>query len=299
MSNIRGRIRGYLSAATAGLNLVHINMLRVALTSPRARLKAYADAEFKLYMEFRCQDIEFVELSDALRLLDIDPINIQATLIDVGGYRGRPDWERLFLAAVARSRGKRPCFEIGTAAGNTTVLLAANMEETVYTLDLPDSDEWEPTLTRLGSDDKVRESRKRAEFIEKNPGANISELVGDSAKFDYSEYLDRIGLFFVDGAHSFEYVRSDTMNAAWCCRDDGVIIWDDFTTTRDVTNYIRTLKAAGVELFGIRATRLAFTRDIRRLREISAGLGFGPQSQSPRKTAASPAAHLMTSLSMR
>ena len=68
------------------------------------------------------------------------------------------------------------------------------------------------------------------------------------------------------------------MNAAWCCQDDGVIVWDDFTTTRDVTNYIRTLKAAGVELFGIRSTRLAFTRDIGRLREISRRLGFGPRS---------------------
>jgi predicted O-methyltransferase YrrM len=275
-SNFRGRVRGYLSAATAALNLVHLNMLRVALTSPRARLRAYADAAFKLYMESLCRDIDFVELGDALRVLGIDPINVQGTLVDVGGYRGRPDWERLFLASVARSRGKRPCFEIGTAAGNTTVLLAANMEAAVYTLDLPDSKEWEPTLTRLGSDDKVRASRKRAEFIEKNPKANIVQLVGDSARFDYREYHDRIGLFFVDGAHSVEYVRSDTMNAAWCCQDDGVIVWDDFTTTRDVTTYLRALKAEGVKLFGMRGTRLAFTRDIGRLREISRRLGFGP-----------------------
>ena len=277
-NNVRGRIRGYTSTAIAGLNLVHINMLRVALTSRPAKLRAYADAAFKLYMESRCQGIDFVELCDALQLLNIDPINIQATLINMEGYRGRPDWERLFLASVARSRGNRPCFEIGTAAGNTTVLLAANMEAIVYTLDVPDSDEWEPSLTRLGSDDTVRASRKRAEFIEKNPRVNITQLVGDSANFDYTEYHDRIGLFFVDGAHSFEYVKSDTMNAAWCCRDDGVIIWDDFTTTWEVTDYIRTLKAAGVELFGIRSTRLAFTRDIGRLREVSKQLGFRPRT---------------------
>jgi predicted O-methyltransferase YrrM len=276
-NNVRGRVRGYTGTAIAGLNLLHINMLRVALTSPRAKLRAYADAAFKLYMESRCQGIDFVELGDALRLLNIDPINIQATLINMDGYRGRPDWERLFLASVARSRGNRPCFEIGTAAGNTTVLLAANMEAVVYTLDLPDSDEWEPSLTRLGSDDTVRASRKRAEFIEKNPRANITQLVGDSATYDYGEYHDRIGLFFVDGAHSFEYVKSDTMNAAWCCQNDGVIVWDDFTTTWEVTDYVRTLKAAGVELFGIRSTRLAFTRDIGRLREVSKRLGFGPK----------------------
>lgn len=271
-SNLRGRARGYFSTASAGLSLAHINLLRVALTGPRARFRAYADAAFKLYMESRCQDIEFVDFGDALRLLGVDPIQIHANLVDLGGYRGRSDWERLFLASAARAQGERPCFEIGTAAGNTTVLLAANTSNVVYTLDLGDSAEWEPALTRLGSDDAVRRSRKRAEFIANRPRANIVELVGDSATFDFAEFHGRIGLFFVDGAHSLEYVTSDTMSAARCCHEDGLIVWDDFTTTRDVTDYIRSLKAAGVELFGIRGTRLAFTRDIRRLREIAQSL---------------------------
>ena len=279
-SNIRGRMRGYISTVLAALDLFHFNMLRVTLTSPSVKRRAYMDAAFKLSMESRCGDIDFVEFGDALRLLDIDPINIQVALFDLGGYRGRPDWERLFLASVARSRGPRPCFEIGTAAGNTTVLLAANTTAEVYTLDLPDSAASVPALTRLGSDDAVRSSRKRAEFISRHPQANIVELVGDSAGFDYTCYHDRIGLFFVDGAHSHEYVKSDTMNAAWCCHDDGVIVWDDFTTTRDVTTYLRELRADGVKLFGIRGTRLAFTRDIDRLRQISASLGFGPARQS-------------------
>jgi hypothetical protein len=277
-SNIRGRLRGYLSTALAGLNLVHINMLRVAVGSSRARLKAYADAAFKLYMESRCPEIEFLDLSDALNRLEIDPGNIAANLIDLGGYRGRPDWERLFLALVARSRSQLPCFEIGTASGNTTALLAANTSAVVYTLDLSDSDDNSPALTRLGSDDDVRAARKRAEFLANEPNANIVELIGDSASFDYSEYRDRIGLFFVDGAHSFEYVRSDTMNACWCCGEDSVIVWDDFTTTRDVTRFIRTLKAAGVELYGIRGTRLAFTQDIERLRQMSSDAGFAPKA---------------------
>jgi predicted O-methyltransferase YrrM len=279
-SNIRGRLRGHLSTALAGLNLAHLNLLRVALTAPRAQLRSYADAAFKLYMESTCRDIDFAELGDALRQLDIDPVQVQATLIDLGGYRGRPDWERLFLAAVARSRAGLPCFEIGTASGNTTVLLAANTASPVYTLDLPDSADWQPSLTRLGSDDDVRAARRRAEFIRRQPRPNIVELTGDSARFDYTPYHDRIGLFFVDGAHSLEYVRADTMNAAWCCRKDGVIVWDDFTTTRDVTRYVRELQAAGVRLSGLRGTRLAFTRDIARLREISRQAGFDPAQRN-------------------
>lgn len=274
-SNVKGRIRGYVSTLAAGLNLAHLNMLRVALASPGPRFRAYADAAFKLYMESTCGDIDFVELGDALRLLELDPVRVEARLVDVGGYRGRSDWERLFLAAAARACAARPCFEIGTAAGNTTVLLADNMQESVYTLDLPDSTQVAPALTRLGSDDTVRASRKRAEFIERHPRTNIHELVADSASFDFSAYRDRIGLFFIDGAHSLEYVRSDTLNAAWCCQRDGVIVWDDFTTSRDVTRYLRSLRASGVALHGIRGTRLAFSRDIDRLREISRLHGFG------------------------
>jgi predicted O-methyltransferase YrrM len=269
VSNARGRVRGYLSTLAAGLNLAHLNMLRVALTSPRPRFRAYADAAFKLYMESTCGEVDFIELGDALQRLGLDPFRVEARLVDVGGYRGRSDWERLFLASAARACGSRPCFEIGTAAGNTTVLLADNLRGTVHTLDLPDSAQVAPALTRLGSDDVVRASRRRAEFIHRQPRENIQELLGDSASFDFSAFHDRIGLFFIDGAHSLEYVRSDTENAAWCCQRDGIIVWDDFTTSRDVTRYLRSLRSSGVALQGIRGTRLAFSRDIDRLRELS------------------------------
>jgi hypothetical protein len=58
--------------------------------------------------------------------------------------------------------------------------------------------------------------------------SKIQPLFGDSASFDYSPFIDRIDLFFIDGAHSYEYVRSDTLNALKCCRPGGVIAWHDF-----------------------------------------------------------------------
>jgi hypothetical protein len=56
----------------------------------------------------------------------------------------------------------------------------------------------------------------------------VQPLFGDSATFNYSPYYGRIDLFFVDGSHSYEYVRSDTLNAMKCCRPGGVIAWHDF-----------------------------------------------------------------------
>jgi hypothetical protein len=58
--------------------------------------------------------------------------------------------------------------------------------------------------------------------------AKITCLWGDSAAFDYTPYHGQVDLFFIDGAHSYEYVRSDTQNALACCHAGSVIAWHDF-----------------------------------------------------------------------
>lgn len=273
LGNIRGKVRGQLSTLRAGLSLVHVHMVWLLLSRSKKELRNYADAIFKLYLESSCKEIEFLELTDALTAMGRDNENVSAKLIDVGGYRGRPDWERIVLAMAVRRLDQAPCFEIGTAAGNTTVLLAGNTENMVYTLDLPDSPEHNPSLVRLGSDDEVRSARSRAEFVRRYPSDNIKELLGDSARFDYTEFEEKIGLFFVDGAHSFEYVQSDTFNACWCCRTDGMIMWDDFTTSRDVTEFIRWLRRQGPRIYGVKGTKLAFSTDVEGIRKVARAHG--------------------------
>jgi Methyltransferase domain len=56
----------------------------------------------------------------------------------------------------------------------------------------------------------------------------IHPLTGDSAEYDYSLYHGLVDLFFIDNAHSYEYVRSDTLNAMKCCHPGSVIAWHDF-----------------------------------------------------------------------
>jgi hypothetical protein len=56
-------------------------------------------------------------------------------------------------------------------------------------------------------------------------------LFGDSASFDFSPFAGAVDLFFIDGAHSYEYVRSDTLRALQCVRPGGVIAWHDFGRT--------------------------------------------------------------------
>ena len=65
-------------------------------------------------------------------------------------------------------------------------------------------------------------------FAQHEAGKRITRLWGDSASFDFSPYYDTVDLFFVDGAHTYEYARKDTESASKCVRPNGVIAWHDY-----------------------------------------------------------------------
>ena len=44
-------------------------------------------------------------------------------------------------------------------------------------------------------------------------------------------FADSDDFFFIDGSHSYEYVRSDTLNALKCCHSGSIIAWHDFGLT--------------------------------------------------------------------
>ena len=49
-------------------------------------------------------------------------------------------------------------------------------------------------------------------------------------------------LIFVDGAHSYEYVKNDTVKGLEMLRPGGIIAWHDCTPSHaDVVRYLRAL----------------------------------------------------------
>jgi hypothetical protein len=56
----------------------------------------------------------------------------------------------------------------------------------------------------------------------------IHQLWGDSATFDFSPFQNNIDLFFIDGAHTYEYVKNNTLKALKCCHEGSVIAWHDY-----------------------------------------------------------------------
>lgn len=271
--NWKGILRGRWNTLLAVFALVHPNMARVRMRVDKQAFDDYVQPIFRSYMRSVYPAVKVVPFSQAMRLLGIHVGPFSVSIPELKGYVGLYDWDRVALGTIARHYEEHPAFEIGTAAGSTALLLAQNSKQQVFTLDLPlDDEDNEFALLRLESDDSVLAGRKRAELIRDHPNEDITELLGDSATFDFYPYQNRIGLFFIDGAHSYEYVQSDTINACTCCTNDGIIIWDDFSGSRDVTRFLDDLARKGAEIYGIEGTKLAFSNDILALRRALEGV---------------------------
>lgn len=171
---------------------------------------------------------------------------------------------RLVLSALSTLLQCRTAFEIGTFRGETAWTLAHNNPGLqVYTLDLP-ALEW-ATKTRLELTDRneyFRSWERGAQFMATPEADRITQLYGDSASFDFSPFEGRMDLVFIDGSHSFSYVKSDTEAAFRLLSDRGTIVWDDYTYYPGIYLYLNELATAFegsiVHLLG---TRLAlYTR---------------------------------------
>ncbi|MHB8437670.1 MAG: class I SAM-dependent methyltransferase [Acidimicrobiales bacterium] len=139
--------------------------------------------------------------------------------------------ERYCLAAMAQVCEPRRIFEFGTYDGATTMLLArAAPQAEVVTLDLPP----EALAALTGADTVVLEQidiagGTGARFRGQPESSRITQLLDDSLSVDLSRYFGTCGLVLVDGGHSEEIVRADTLNAMRLIEPGGIVVWDDYS----------------------------------------------------------------------
>jgi hypothetical protein len=167
--------------------------------------------------------------------------------------------ELAVLAALVAARRPRRVFEIGTFDGRTAVNFAANARDdaVIYTLDLPPS--GAPALA-VHDDDRPFIDRSRAgargSRISAAPERDrIVQLQGDSATFDYSPFLKGMNVVFVDGAHSYEYVVSDSRTALALAAPGALIVWHDYGEWEGVTRALNELHATDSRFAGLRWVR--------------------------------------------
>lgn len=110
----------------------------------------------------------------------------------------------VLLSFILKTKPKA-IFEIGTFNGETAEFLAKNSLAQVYTLD-----------------------DKRFPFENKRKPKRVFQLRGDSMDFDFSPYYGFMDIVFVDGAHDYEHVMSDSKNALKMVRRGGIVVWHDY-----------------------------------------------------------------------
>src|SRR3990172_1826820 len=134
------------------------------------------------------------------------------------------------LAVLCHRYKPEKIFEIGTFEGLSACVFALNssLQTHVYTLDLPhDRDDIE-RIDRSFSAHSIRKSYRSGFLIDQLIAADaVERLYGDSAVFDFSPWYGSVDLFFVDGAHTEDYVVSDTEKAFRCLRQGGIVVLHD------------------------------------------------------------------------
>ena len=201
---------------------------------------------------------------------DIYPFLNKKSLLDRELYLfnddfGTSDIERCILSLWAKF--SENIFEFGTYTGGTTYLLAKNNPEhgKIVTLTLhPDQvsqigttskDNAEDIKTAVGESDNTTFMYEGTTIEHK-----ITQLFCDSKQFNCSPYTEQFDLIFIDGAHAYSYVMSDTEKALQMLRPGGVVFWHDYRGPSRAKGVFLALNelAKKLPLLHIKGTALVF-----------------------------------------
>jgi len=139
--------------------------------------------------------------------------------------RGLPHGDAYVLALIVAQLRPRRIFEIGTGTGEGTLLMARQSPGVrIDTLDL--GGEGQASLGEQRADAPLVADAVGEAFHGTDVAGAITQHLGDSATFDFSPFAGRMDPVFVDGAHTAEYVRADSLAALAMLAPGGVVVWD-------------------------------------------------------------------------
>ncbi len=152
--------------------------------------------------------------------------------------------ELAYLALISAAVKPQTIFEIGTFRGRTALNFALNSPETcvVWTMDLPPTDANDLATEVLTADKQlIHSARPGVDYEGKDVARKIRQLFANSLEFDFAPFENSIDIVFVDGAHHYRAVLSDTRNALRIARSGGYIIWHDFANYGDYNDVTRAV----------------------------------------------------------
>lgn len=184
----------------------------------------------------------------------------EVTLTHHVGDRALSHGEALVLALIVAYLEPQRILEIGTAGGQGTALMATQAPGAkIDTLDLGND------RSSLGQQRGQAPWQDLASvglaYRQAGVGERVTQHLADSARFDFGQLEQSIDLAFIDGAHTYEYVVSDSRSVLGCLRAGGTVVWDDCDyRSPGVSRALADLRRQGLPVYRIAGTRLAVMR---------------------------------------
>ena len=163
------------------------------------------------------------------------------------------------LLAIVKFVGAKKICEVGTFDGSTALNLAANTppDAQIVTLDLPPDWGGDLSLQTPKEYQNITDRRTVGQRFRNTPQeGKIEQVFGDSAMIDWSKLPSPFDIVFIDGCHYYDYVAKDTQNALKYLRPEGLIIWHDYGSFKDVSDVVDETSAK-IKVSAIAGTRLA------------------------------------------
>jgi len=243
------------------------NLISLSMVSDPRKMLFYITQNLFFYKTFNCQRvIPQKNIFEVIPAADSEPI----TLGNLNSFTwftttSSPASDIVSLCLICKMKKPKIVFEIGTLNGYTALHFALNTPDDtrIFTLDLPRKANVVPGLATTVIDDEfIATSGEvvRCCFENEETSSKITRLYGDSADFDYSRFHGKVDFFFVDGAHSYEYARSDTLKALECCHPGSVIAWHDYGQMgmSGVSKWLHEFFRNGHEIFSVPGGTVAF-----------------------------------------
>ncbi len=188
-----------------------------------------------------------------VKLSDIFPSKLEKGSIILENFLGH--WGNISveevckIALITKFLKPRKIFEFGTYNGMTILQLALNSPKNcmVYTLDLPNNSSPSISLSKIDTlvakHFKDKFGTKTGSYFKNRKDIKVIQILQDSATFNPTPFKNSMDLIFIDAAHDYKNKKTDSENAFFMLRKNGVIIWHNYADVGnpDITKYLYQL----------------------------------------------------------
>ena len=247
------------------MNLKYIKgLLFLNIASVNVLLKGGIKNFSNFIIEIKSAYLQIKMTYEGIKMIRLEEISKRERMtflpIDLCKPGSTPWYDLLVLATLVKKYQPKVIFEIGTFEGFGSLVMCNNCSnEVLYSLDLPLSSDLAINISPFTLEEHSIDSRyKSGRFFDLiRPEVRISRLYGDSWNFDYSTFHNSVDFIFIDGAHTYQYVLKDALNAIKCVYKEGVIVWHDVKNSQ-VLNPILKL-ASYFTIYHVLNSNICFT----------------------------------------